>query len=91
MASENSAHFLLGSCSTSGRCFDCPDAGFSIAVALFIQGRLTLCGHFPGGVKRLHWPFDDPAAVEGSDEVREAAFRRIRDQIHGRIMVFLEG
>ena len=49
------------------------------------------CPAFPGEVKRLHWPFDDPAAVEGSEEVRKAAFRRIRDQIHGRIMVFLEG
>lgn len=49
------------------------------------------CPVFPGGVKRLHWPFDDPAAVEGSEEVRRAAFRRIRDQIHGRIMVFLDG
>ena len=49
------------------------------------------CPVFPGDVKRLHWPFDDPAAVEGSDEVRKAAFRRIRDRIHGRIMVFLDG
>ena len=49
------------------------------------------CPVFPGPVKRLHWPFDDPAAVEGLDAVRHAAFRRIRDQIHGRIMVFLGG
>lgn len=49
------------------------------------------CPVFPGNVKRLHWPFDDPAEVEGPDEVRKAAFRRIRDQIHGRIMVFLDG
>jgi len=49
------------------------------------------CPVFPGNVNRLHWPFDDPAEVEGSDEVRKAAFRRIRDQIHGRIMVFLDG
>ncbi|MGA2724016.1 MAG: arsenate reductase ArsC [Bryobacteraceae bacterium] len=49
------------------------------------------CPVFPGAARRLHWPFDDPAAVEGSDAVRRAAFRRIRDQIHGRIMVFLGG
>jgi arsenate reductase len=47
------------------------------------------CPVFPGATQRLHWPFDDPAAVEGADAVRRAAFRRIRDQIHGRIMVFL--
>jgi arsenate reductase len=49
------------------------------------------CPVFPGNVKRLHWPFEDPAAVEGPEELRKAAFRRIRDQIHRRIMVFLEG
>ena len=49
------------------------------------------CPVFPAAVKRLHWPFEDPAAVKGSEEVRKAAFRRIRDQIHGRIMVFLDG
>jgi arsenate reductase len=49
------------------------------------------CPVFPGNVMRLHWPFEDPAAVEGPAETREAAFRRIRDQIHGRIIVFLDG
>ena len=49
------------------------------------------CPVFPGAVTRLHWPFEDPAAVEGSEEVRKASFRRIRDRIHGRIMVFLDG
>jgi len=47
------------------------------------------CPAFPGGVQRLHWPFSDPAAVEGPEEKRLEAFRRVRDQIHGRIMVFL--
>jgi arsenate reductase len=49
------------------------------------------CPIFPGQTRRLHWPFEDPAAVEGTDVVKKAAFRRIRDQIHGRIMVFLDG
>ena len=48
------------------------------------------CPVFPGRVKRLHWPVDDPAAVQGSEEVRKAAFRRIRDQLHARIKVFLD-
>ena len=49
------------------------------------------CPVFPGDAKRLHWPFKDPAAVEGKESERLATFRRIRDQIHGRIMVFLDG
>ncbi len=49
------------------------------------------CPVFPGNATRLHWPFEDPAAVEGSEEVRRAAFQRVRDRIHGRIMLFLDG
>jgi arsenate reductase len=48
------------------------------------------CPVFPGGAKRLHWPFADPAAGEGPEEVRRAEFRRSRDIIHRRIMLFLE-
>ena len=47
------------------------------------------CPVFPGATKRLHWPFQDPAAVPGTAGERLAAFRHVRDQIHGRIMVFL--
>ena len=49
------------------------------------------CPVFPGNVKRLHWLFEDPANVEGDEKTRLAVFRRIRDQIHERIMVFLDG
>lgn len=47
------------------------------------------CPIFPAKTLRLHWPFEDPAAVEGSQAEREAAFRKIRDQIHSRIVIFL--
>lgn len=47
------------------------------------------CPVFPGTVERLHWPFEDPAAVKGDDATRLAAFRRVRDQIHAHIRDFL--
>ena len=47
------------------------------------------CPIFPAKTLRMHWPFPDPAAVQGSDEERRAAFRKVRDQIHDRIGVFL--
>jgi arsenate reductase (thioredoxin) len=47
------------------------------------------CPIFPGNVQRLHWSFDDPAAVQGSEEERKDAFRTVRDQLHRRIMFFL--
>ena len=47
------------------------------------------CPVFPAGTSRLHWSFEDPAAAEGTEEQRLAAFRRIRDQIHERVKAFL--
>ena len=46
------------------------------------------CPVFPGRVERLHWPFEDPSALQGSEEERLAAFRRVRDQIHARIETY---
>ena len=48
------------------------------------------CPVFPGSRVRLHWSFEDPAAVEGSEAERMDAFRRIRDQIHERVMAFVK-
>jgi arsenate reductase (thioredoxin) len=46
------------------------------------------CPVFPGRTERVHWSFDDPAAVEGAEQVRLEAFRRIRDQIRERVSEF---
>ena len=46
------------------------------------------CPVFPGPVERIHWSLEDPAAAQGSQQDREAAFRRIRDQIAGKIADF---
>jgi arsenate reductase len=48
------------------------------------------CPVFPAGTERIHWSFEDPAAVEGSETERLSAFRRIRDQIHARVKAFLQ-
>jgi len=39
------------------------------------------CPFFPGGGKYIHKSFRDPAAVIGTDEVKLAAFRMVRDEI----------
>jgi arsenate reductase len=36
------------------------------------------------------WPFDDPAAVTGSDEEKLAKFREVRDQIDARVRAWIE-
>ena len=48
------------------------------------------CPVFPGRTKRIHWGFEDPAAAEGDEEARLEVFRRVRDQIRGRLKVFIE-
>ena len=49
------------------------------------------CPVFPGRTKRIHWSFDDPAAVEGDEEAVMAVFRRVRDEIKGRLGEFIGG
>lgn len=49
------------------------------------------CPVYPGHGRRLHQTFDDPAAVEGSDTERLAAFRRVRDEIRAYLRVFAAG
>ena len=46
------------------------------------------CPVFPSRTERLHWSFEDPAAVAGSQEEREAAFRKVRDQIAAKVREF---
>ena len=59
---------------------------------------ITVCGHaeancpttFLGVSQRIHWPFDDPAAAQGSDEEILAKFREVRDQIEAKIQEWVE-
>ena len=45
---------------------------------------------FPGMGQRMHWGFDDPAAVEGTDAEKVAVFRRVRDEIESKIRAWLQ-
>lgn len=58
---------------------------------------ITLCDHvaaicptFPGQGKRLHWSLEDPAGAIGTIEQRLRVFRKIRDQIKGKIEALLK-
>jgi arsenate reductase (thioredoxin) len=39
--------------------------------------------------EKLHWPFDDPAALEGTDEEKIAKFREVRDSLDAKIKSWL--
>jgi arsenate reductase len=46
------------------------------------------CPVYPGHTNRLHHNFEDPASLQGSEEERLAAFRRVRDQIRDYLREF---
>lgn len=48
------------------------------------------CPVIPGAAQTVHWPFDDPADAEGTDEEKKAVFRRVREQIRIRIEAFMK-
>lgn len=49
----------------------------------------ALCPVFPSIGEQLHWGIDDPAEVEGSDAVRQAAYDRALRELAGRIHAFI--
>jgi arsenate reductase len=57
---------------------------------------VTVCGHadehcpvLPAGTRKLHWPLDDPAKAQGSEEEIMQTFRNSRDEIRARVAVLL--
>jgi len=49
------------------------------------------CPIFPAKTQRIHWSIEDPAAVQGSEEERLAAFRLARDELRARLKAFAQG
>jgi arsenate reductase len=53
---------------------------------------VTVCGHadekcpvLPAGVRKEHWPLDDPAKATGAEAEIMAVFRKSRDDIRQRV------
>ena len=60
--------------------------GFIITVCSKAEAK---CPIFPGVSLRMYWPFEDPAAFEGSAPEKLAKFREVRDQIDQRLRSWL--
>lgn len=56
------------------------DQPVDIVVTVCDRAKET-CPFFPYGRRFLHQSFPDPTAVEGGEEERLEAFRRVRDEI----------
>ena len=61
---------------------------FDYVITVCDQAR-QVCPVFPGVHETLHWGYEDPAAVEGTDEERLAAFRSTLTMMSGRIRTFV--
>jgi arsenate reductase len=44
---------------------------------------------YPFAARTLHWPFEDPAAFEGTEQEKLEKFREVRDLIAARIQEWL--
>lgn len=64
------------------------DQPFDLVVTVCDEAA-EACPVFPGGGRKVHAGFEDPATVEGSEDVRLEAFRRIRDEIEAWAVDFV--
>jgi arsenate reductase len=64
------------------------DQRFDYVITVCDQARQA-CPVFPGEGKKLHWGYDDPTLVEGSEEERMAAFRHVLTALSERIGLFV--
>lgn len=66
---------------------DAPQMDFIITVCDNAAGEI--CPVWPGQPISAHWGFEDPAAVEGSDDIKRYAFEKIFRQIMTRVQLFV--
>ena len=58
---------------------------------------VTVCGHadehcpvLPAGVKKEHWPLNDPARATGDEAAIMVVFRQSRDDIRQRVQTLIQ-
>ena len=64
---------------------------------MLVQYLITVCDEaekncptsWPGVSNRLHWYFEDPAALIGTEDEKLAKFRQVRDQIDQKVKAWV--
>jgi arsenate reductase len=63
---------------------------FAYLITVCAEAEKNCPTTFPGVSQRLHWPLEDPAAFEGSDDEKIAKYREVRDKIEQEIKKWLK-
>jgi arsenate reductase len=61
---------------------------FDYVITVCDQAAET-CPVFPGAAERIHWSYEDPAAVVGTNEQRQRAFDSVAQQLTARMRLWL--
>lgn len=63
---------------------------FRDAIVLCAQTQNDCPRIYPFAFQTKYWPFEDPAACEGTEDEKLEKFRAVRDQIEARILGWLK-
>jgi arsenate reductase len=70
--------------------FGAPDAPFmDFIITVCDEAAGEVCPVWPGHPITAHWAFEDPAAVDGTEQEKRQAFDRVFRQLSARIAVFI--
>ena len=62
---------------------------FDVVIFVCERSEANCPSMWPSALASLAWPFEDPSAMQGSDDERLDKFRSIRDQIERRILQWI--
>jgi arsenate reductase (thioredoxin) len=63
---------------------------FNYVVTVCDAANSERCPIFPSASKTLHWSFDDPSSLSGTEEEKLGKTRKVRDEIEAEVRKFIE-
>jgi len=63
---------------------------FAYVITVCDGSNQERCPVFPGGTKKLHWGFGDPASFKGSWQEKLAKTIKVREEIKNKIVEFIK-
>jgi arsenate reductase len=62
---------------------------FDFVITVCDETSAEKCPYFPGQGKRLHWNFEDPSILKGTEEEKLKLTMKIRDKIKNKVNTFI--